>query len=161
MFELKFTNGYIFSGEVDTVDSRYLDFAYLENNHLSRSENPVFFKHENLTRDKILFSIYLQIQDSNYIFICEMWLFDLFFSLILQIWYVEVRISWSNSESPLDFEITRVDCIIVILSIQNPEFLTIHTLTLELPYTFPHTGSQMNLFINSAELRSTLPLQIV
>ena len=35
----------------------------------------------------------------------------LIFSSILQIWYVEVRISRSISESPLDFEITRVDCI--------------------------------------------------
>ena len=34
------------------------------------------------------------------------------FSSILQIWYVEVRISRSISESPLDLEITRVDCII-------------------------------------------------
>ena len=33
------------------------------------------------------------------------------FSSILQIWYVEVRISRSVSESPLEFEITRVDCI--------------------------------------------------
>ena len=33
------------------------------------------------------------------------------FSSILQFWYVEVRISRSISESPLDFEITRVDCI--------------------------------------------------
>ena len=33
------------------------------------------------------------------------------FSSILQIWYVEVGISWGISESPLDFEITRVDCI--------------------------------------------------
>ena len=32
------------------------------------------------------------------------------FSTILQIWYVKVRISRSISESPLDFEITRVDC---------------------------------------------------
>ena len=32
------------------------------------------------------------------------------FSSILQIWYVEVRISRSISESPLEFEITRVDC---------------------------------------------------
>ena len=30
------------------------------------------------------------------------------FSSILQIWYVEVRICWSISESPLEFEITRV-----------------------------------------------------
>ena len=33
------------------------------------------------------------------------------FSSILQLWYVEVRISRSISESPLEFEITRVDCI--------------------------------------------------
>ena len=39
-----------------------------------------------------------------------MWLFDLLFSSIPQIWYVEVWISQSVSESPLDFEITRVDC---------------------------------------------------
>ena len=32
------------------------------------------------------------------------------FSSILQIWYVEVRISRSISESPFEFEITRVDC---------------------------------------------------
>ena len=33
------------------------------------------------------------------------------FSSILQIWYVEVRISRSVWEGPFDFEITRVDCI--------------------------------------------------
>ena len=32
------------------------------------------------------------------------------FSSILQIWYVEVGISWSVSESPLEFEIMRVNC---------------------------------------------------
>ena len=32
------------------------------------------------------------------------------FSWTLQIWYVEVRIYRSISESPLEFEITRVDC---------------------------------------------------
>ena len=32
------------------------------------------------------------------------------FSSILQICYVEVRISRSVSEGPFDFEITRVDC---------------------------------------------------
>ena len=42
-----------------------------------------------------------------------MWLFDLFFffSSILQIWYVAVRISQSISESPLGFELMRADCI--------------------------------------------------
>ena len=39
------------------------------------------------------------------------------FSLILQIWYVEVRISWSISESPLDLEITRVDCNLILITI--------------------------------------------
>ena len=34
------------------------------------------------------------------------------FSSILQIWYVEVRISRSISERPLEFEITIVDCIV-------------------------------------------------
>ena len=34
------------------------------------------------------------------------------FSSILRIWYVEVRISQCISESPLDVEITRVDCIL-------------------------------------------------
>ena len=34
------------------------------------------------------------------------------FSSIVQILYVEVRISRSISESPLEFEITRVDCIL-------------------------------------------------
>ena len=58
-----------------------------------------------------IFSVYLYFQESNYIFICEMWLFNLSFSSILQIWYVEMRISRSISESPLDFDITRVDCI--------------------------------------------------
>ena len=33
------------------------------------------------------------------------------FSSILQFWYVEVRISRSISESPMEFEIMRVDCI--------------------------------------------------
>ena len=39
------------------------------------------------------------------------------FSWTLQIWYVEVRISRSISESPLGFEITRVDCIFIHLTV--------------------------------------------
>ena len=38
------------------------------------------------------------------------------FSSILKMWYVEVRISRSVSESPLQFEITRVDCIVICSS---------------------------------------------
>ena len=41
------------------------------------------------------------------------------FSSILQIWYVKLRVSRSISDSPLDFEITRVDCI-SILSDREP-----------------------------------------
>ena len=37
--------------------------------------------------------------------------FYFIFSLILQIGYVDLRISRSISDSPLNFEITRVDCI--------------------------------------------------
>ena len=55
---------------------------------------------------------YLKLQESNYIFICKTWLFDLFsFSSILQIWYVEVQISRIIVANPFDFEIARVDCI--------------------------------------------------
>ena len=40
-----------------------------------------------------------------------MWLFNLLFPSLSLLWYVEVRISRSVSISPLEFEITRVDCI--------------------------------------------------
>ena len=43
------------------------------------------------------------------------------FSSILQIWHVEVRISRSISESPLEFEITRVDCILKLLTVYYRE----------------------------------------
>ena len=39
-----------------------------------------------------------------------MWLFNLLSSSLSQLWYVEVRISRSVSVSPLEFEITRVNC---------------------------------------------------
>ena len=91
--------------------------AYLEVKILSR------LKHENLTTGKkycgkeeklLSFPQYFQYISNfkspiTYIFVkcgCSN-----YFSSILQIWYVEVRISRSISESPLEFEITRVDCI--------------------------------------------------
>ena len=46
-----------------------------------------------------------------------MWLFNLLFSSLSQLWYVEIRISRSVSVSPLEFEITRVDCITIIIII--------------------------------------------
>ena len=39
-----------------------------------------------------------------------MWLFDFIFCSGMQIWYVQVRISQSISESPLELEIMRVNC---------------------------------------------------
>ena len=44
-----------------------------------------------------------------------MWLFNLLFSSFSQLWYVEVRLSWSISVSPSEFEITRADCIFLFL----------------------------------------------
>ena len=81
-------------------------------------------KHENLTTCKkycgkeeqfLLFStmflIYLQIlRVQLHIYLLNV-VVRFFFS-ILQIRYVEVRISRSISESPLKFEITRVECIL-------------------------------------------------
>ena len=81
-------------------------------------------KHENLTTGKrnivekreqfLLFPQYFQyiqilsVQPHIYLLNVVVWIM---FSSILQIWYVEVRISRSIWESPLEFEITRVDCI--------------------------------------------------
>ena len=56
-----------------------------------------------------------------YIFICEMWFSD-FFPLILQILYVEIRITRTISESPLNFEITRIDCMPACDPIQTMKF---------------------------------------
>ena len=44
---------------------------------------------------------------------------QIIFSSILQTWYVELRISRSISESPLEFEITRVDCMTIIFKFQG------------------------------------------
>ena len=44
------------------------------------------------------------------------------FSSILQIWYVEVRISRSVLEGPFDFKITRVDCISITCCLYNSVF---------------------------------------
>ena len=62
-----------------------------------------------------IFSIYLYLQESNYISICYMWFLNLLFSSLLHLLYFEVRISRSVSESSLEFEITGVDCILKIL----------------------------------------------
>ena len=58
-----------------------------------------------------------------------MWLFNLLIYSLSELWYVEVRISRSVSVSPLEFEITRVDCIQKKLNIA-PEKRGIHILFL-------------------------------
>ena len=50
-----------------------------------------------------------------------MWLFNLLFSSLSQLWYVELRIhvSRSVSVSPLEFEIMGVDCTLVIVLVYS------------------------------------------
>ena len=89
-------------------------------------------KHENLTTGKkycgkveklqeqfllfsTIFSICLQLlRVQLHIYLLNV-VVRIIFSSILQILYVEVRISRSISESPLEFEITSVDCIFLLI----------------------------------------------
>ena len=57
-----------------------------------------------------IFNISLTLRVQLHIYLLNVVVQIMFFS-ILQIWYVEVRIARSISESALEFEITRVDCI--------------------------------------------------
>ena len=74
-------------------------------------------KHENLTTGKKycgklfhnIFNISLTSRVQLHIYLLNV-VVRIIFSSILQIWYVEVRISRSISDSPLEFDITRVDC---------------------------------------------------
>ena len=113
-----------------TVKPRYLELAYFELPLISKWKSGPCFnmklwqqvtkycgKEEKLLlREQFLlfstiFSVYLYFQESNYILFVKCGCLIYLFSSIPQIWYVEIRISRSISESPLDFEITRVDCI--------------------------------------------------
>ena len=66
-----------------------------------------------------------------------MWLFDLFFFLYSEIWYVEVLVSRSISESLFDFEVMRVDCtfFIVFDRSQNMYTFTMFKLSANVPYS--------------------------
>ena len=105
---------------INTVDSRYLDLSYLEVKIWSLP------KHENLTTGKKImwnrgeigaisplfhniFNISLTSRVQLHIYLLNV-VNLISFSSILQIWYGAVWISGSISESPLEFEITRVDC---------------------------------------------------
>ena len=77
-----------------------------------------------------------------------MWLFDLlfFFSSLPQHWYVEVWISRSVSESPLEFEITKVDCI--LKSREGPgQTVQLHMLIQASAVHIWHEGYFLMLFI--------------
>ena len=97
------------------------------------SENLVFFLNGNLTTGNEISWKRREIAQYNsnfrsqitYSFVkcgCSIY-FYLFFFSILQIRYVNVRLSRSMSESPLDFEITRIDCI------TTPEYFALDTLS--------------------------------
>ena len=104
-----------------TVDSRYLELAYITGYHEMKIWSQP--KHENLTTVKNIvekrsnFSSFPQYFQyiPNFKSPIHIYLFNvvnrIIFSWTLQIWYVEVRISRSILESPLAFEITRINCI--------------------------------------------------
>ena len=83
-------------------------------------------KYHNCGKEQFLlfstiFSIYLQLQESNYTIICEMWLFDLFFLNSANLIYQCTDIS-NNFRESFGFEITRVDCTYVsmLFSLGDP-----------------------------------------
>ena len=86
-----------------------------------------------------------------------------YFSSILQIWYVEVRISRSISESSLEFEITRVDCISKALShrsfifMQAPNQWCAYLYSLASLVIYAGSVSVTHIFVQPC-LGSTLPL---
>ena len=57
-----------------------------------------------------IFSVYLYFQESNYIFICEIWLLDLSFFLNSANLICRDTDITKYFREFLDFEITRVDC---------------------------------------------------
>ena len=122
-----------------TANSRSLT-SLISNNRLSRSENlvPVLTRYLT-TSNKVLWErggeisplfrnilIYLYLQESNYLFNCEMWLFNLIFP---QFCKSETR---TISESPLHFEITRIECTsfsnLHMFCIQKRRGFLVHTL---------------------------------
>ena len=108
------------------------------------------FKHGNLTTDNkiwwkrgkiapqkqfllfsTIFSIYLKLQESNYMFIRFV---SIYFFSILKIWYVEVWIYRSISESPLVLEITRVDWLWTPICMMHLIYLHVQSTTLILTF---------------------------
>ena len=100
-----------------TQSTLVISASLISNNHLSRSENLVHIltwkaNNKQFLLFSTIFSIYLTSGVTNLLNVVVR-VFHFFW--ILQIWYVEVRISRSIPESPLDFEITRVNCVSIVL----------------------------------------------
>ena len=60
-----------------------------------------------------MFNLYFYLKESNYIVICEIWLFELVFPQNYN-FDVEVRIFQNVLEGPFDFEITGDNCMLLI-----------------------------------------------
>ena len=82
---------------------------------------------------------------------------QIFFSSILQTWYVELRISRSISESPLEFEITRVDCTIYVLAVMVPNITNTYNVDPLQPHFYiaklGFTGVYINFLISAQKHR--------
>ena len=106
--------------------------SVMSNNRLSRRENLILVKHRILisgnkiyrirevaAQEQFLpfstkFSIYIYLTKGVKLHVHSRNMVRLVFSSILQIRYVEVRLSRSVSEGPFDFEISRVYCSIKV-----------------------------------------------
>ena len=69
-----------------------------------------------------------------------MWLFNLLFSSLSQLWYVEVRISRSVSVSPLEFEIKGSTVLTIEMAVETPR--TVYPLSNSDKYYFGMKISQ-------------------
>ena len=67
-----------------------------------------------------------------------------YFSSLLQIWYVDVQISRSISESPLEFEITRVDCILYPSPLTFIVDISLHTRNISRKHSSNETVALQN-----------------
>ena len=123
--------------KVNSVVSHYLDFAFLEQSLISKWKSGFCFNmqiKQQVTKycgkgEKLLlrsnfsaFPLFLKyLLASGVKLHILLWnlIVRFIFSSILKIWYVEVRISQSISESSLDFEITRDDCMIMCIYREN------------------------------------------
>ena len=90
-----------------------------------------------------------------------MWLFNLLFSTLSQLWYVEVRISRSVSVSPLEFEITRVDCISLrtcVMCVMSATPVALKEVVDWMPYFYCYPSNDNRMFMYSSSWKMEYPL---